>query len=142
MQPIAVSSPERGLQVTNLGLLQTYYKNAYALIRPACPACFVAISPRVNEEVRMFAAMLMVSLHNHARVFDECVHDGHRPRSKSTVIMLALGANCRGFGLAVCEQMRLSPRDAILRGMLAVCYKLHGITRTLFCYVPCHECCS
>ena len=34
-------------------MLQTYYKNAYALIRPACPACFVAISPRVNEEVRM-----------------------------------------------------------------------------------------
>ncbi len=46
------------MQVTNLGMLQTYYKNAYALIRPACPACFVAISPRVNEEVRVSAAML------------------------------------------------------------------------------------
>ncbi len=59
------------MQVTNLALLQTYYKNAYALIRPACPACFVAISPRVNEEVLMFAAMLIVSLHKHARVVTE-----------------------------------------------------------------------
>ena len=44
---------QHGMQVSNLGMLQTYYKNAYALIRPACPACFVAISPRVNEEVCM-----------------------------------------------------------------------------------------
>ena len=39
------------VQVSNLGMLQTYYRSAYALIRPACPACFVAISPRVYEQV-------------------------------------------------------------------------------------------
>ncbi len=41
------------LQVSDLGMLQSYYKSAYALIRPACPACFVAISPRVYEQVMM-----------------------------------------------------------------------------------------
>jgi len=38
-------------------MLQSYYKSAYALIRPACPACFVAISPRVYEQVTCAKSM-------------------------------------------------------------------------------------
>ena len=43
-------------QVADPTKLYSYYKDAYALIRPACPDCFVAISPRVWEEVHVLGA--------------------------------------------------------------------------------------